>query len=102
MPKVRFSNKAVEDLTSIWRYTVNEWSEKQADEYYEMLITSCNRLLSYSVLLNRSYEEIAENLYGVKAGHHIIFYQPLNEGDIYVVRILHEKMDIKSRLTMKK
>ena len=27
MPKVRYSNKAVEDLTSIWEYTFSEWSE---------------------------------------------------------------------------
>ena len=30
MPKVRYSNKAVEDLTSIWEYTFSEWSESQA------------------------------------------------------------------------
>ena len=38
MPRIRYSNKAVEDLTSIWDYTYTEWSEKQADEYYAMLI----------------------------------------------------------------
>ncbi len=43
MPKVRYSNKAVEDLSSIWEYTFSEWSESQADEYYEMLISACNR-----------------------------------------------------------
>ena len=35
MPKVRYSNKAVEDLSSIWEYTLSEWSETQADEYYD-------------------------------------------------------------------
>ena len=44
MPKVRYSNKAVEDLTSIWEYTLSEWSESQADEYYEMLISACNHV----------------------------------------------------------
>ena len=36
MCKLRFTNKAVEDLSSIWRYTFQEWSEKQADEYKEI------------------------------------------------------------------
>ena len=36
MGKVRFSNMAVEDLTSIWNYTVEKWSEQQADSYYTM------------------------------------------------------------------
>ena len=75
MRKLRFTNKAVEDLSSIWRYTFQEWSEKQADEYYKMLISACNRILGESIVLNRSYDEIAENLYGFKAGHHLIFYR---------------------------
>ena len=50
MPKVRYSNKAVEDLTSIWEYTFSEWSENQADEYYEMLISAFKRLLYPSII----------------------------------------------------
>jgi toxin ParE1/3/4 len=34
MANYKLTNKAVEDLTSIWEYTVKEWSEKQADKYY--------------------------------------------------------------------
>ena len=63
MPKVRYSNKAVEDLTSIWEYTLSEWSESQADEYYEMLISACNRLLYPSSISNRSYDEITDGQY---------------------------------------
>ena len=33
MPKVRYSNKAVEDLSSIWDYTFTQWSENHADRY---------------------------------------------------------------------
>ena len=29
MPKVRYSNKAVEDLSSIWEYTFTQWSENK-------------------------------------------------------------------------
>ena len=98
MPKVRYSNKAVEDLTSIWEYTFSEWSENQADEYYEMLISTCNRLLYPSIISSRSYNEITDGLLGVKAGHHLIFYNILSNDDIMVIRILHEKMDIKRHL----
>ena len=98
MPKVRYSNKAVEDLSSIWEYTFTKWSENQADEYYAMLISACNRLLYPSVISNRSYEEISEGLLGVKAGHHLIFYNILENADVMIIRILHEKMDIKQHL----
>ena len=98
MPKVRYSNKAVEDLSSIWDYTFTQWSENQADEYYTMLISACNRLLYPSVISNRSYEELSEGLLGVKAGHHLIFYNILENDDVMIIRILHEKMDIKQHL----
>jgi toxin ParE1/3/4 len=38
MAKYQLTNKAVEDLTRIWDYTFDKWSEKQADKYYEMLL----------------------------------------------------------------
>ena len=98
MPKVRYSNKAVEDLSSIWDYTFTQWSENQADEYYTMLISACNRLLYPSVISNRSYEELSEGLLGVMAGHHLIFYNILENDDVMIIRILHEKMDIKQHL----
>ena len=98
MPKVRYSNKAVEDLSSIWDYTFTQWSENQADEYYTMLISACNRLLYPSVISNRSYEEISEGLLGVKAGHHLIFYNILENDDVMIIRILHDRMDIKQHL----
>ena len=98
MPKVRYSNKAVEDLSSIWEYTFTKWSENQADEYYAMLISACNRLLYPSVISNRSYEEISEGLLGVKAGHHLIFYNNLENDDVMIIRILHDRMDIKQHL----
>ena len=98
MPKVRYSNKAVEDLTSIWEYTFSEWSENQADEYYELLISACNRVLYRTIISNRSYEEITDGLLGIRVGHHVIFYNIMDNDDVMVIRILHERMDIKRHL----
>jgi len=41
MAEYRLTNQAVEDLNEIWNYTFDEWSEEQADKYYEMLIRFC-------------------------------------------------------------
>lgn len=98
MAKLRFTNKAVEDLTSIWNYTFKTWSGRQADEYYEMLISACRKTLTWRSSPARLYDEIAQDLYGIKAGHHIIFFKLIADGDILVVRILHERMDIKHHL----
>ena len=41
MAKYKLTNKAVDDLTQIWNYTLDKWSESQADKYYYMLLDNC-------------------------------------------------------------
>jgi len=35
MAKYELTNKAVADLNGIWEYTFENWSENQADRYYD-------------------------------------------------------------------
>lgn len=44
MGKFRLSNKALIDLNAIWEYTYTNWSEYQADQYFRMLIETCQGL----------------------------------------------------------
>ena len=39
MNKLIFTNKAVDDLSSIWEYTVRTWSASQAERYYNRRLT---------------------------------------------------------------
>ena len=98
MAKYHLTNKAVEDLTNIWEYTVDAWSERQADDYYNMLIASCHKITENPRLFGLKYEEIAEGLYGYRTNKHIIFYRILADKDILVIRILHQRMDLKHRV----
>lgn len=98
MAKFYFTNKAVEDLSDIWNYTMDEWSEAQADRYYEILISSCRKLAESSIPFGKKYEQIAKDLYGFKTNKHIIFYRTTKEHTIEVVRILHECMDLRSHI----
>ncbi|MDL2211153.1 type II toxin-antitoxin system RelE/ParE family toxin [Bacteroides sp. OttesenSCG-928-M17] len=97
MAKYRITKKAVEDLSDIWNYTLNVWSERQADLYYEMLINFCQEIAE-NPGYGKNYEEIIESLYGFKANKHIIFYRTVSEDEIEIVRILHESMDLKNRI----
>ena len=98
MAKYHLTNKAVEDLSNIWEYTVDTWSERQADDYYNMLIASCQKITENPLLFGLKYEEIAEGLHGYRANKHIIFYRILADEDILVIRILHQRMDLKHRM----
>jgi toxin ParE1/3/4 len=98
MANYRFSKKAVYDLSEIWNYSYNKWSENQADKYYKMLIENCKEIASNPDALGKNYKEITENLKGLKAGRHIIFYRKLEENMVEITRILHEQMDLKSKM----
>ena len=96
MSKYFLSNKAVDDLSKIWDYTYEIWSENQADKYYYELLEDCKEL-SENQNLGRNYIEINLEINGHKSGQHIIFYRTLNEEEIEIVRFLHRRMDLKNR-----
>ena len=100
MAKYKLTNKAVDDLTSIWIYTRDTWSENQADSYYFMLLEYCNEVAS-NPELGKNYSGVTEILFGFKAGRHIIFYRRIGETEIEITRILHEQMDLKNRIKEK-
>ncbi len=97
MAKYFLTNKAVADLDSIWEYTVEAWSEQQADSYYSQLISVCNQIANDSRFHDREYVEIHQGLFSRHCNKHLIFYRIVADNIIEIVRILHERMDIVSK-----
>ena len=97
MAKFYLTNKAVEDLGEIWNYTIETWSENQAEIYYSLLIDSCQALVNKPTQ-GKSYEIVEKNVLGYKTGQHIIFYRIVAEKEIEVIRILHGMMDLKNHV----
>ncbi|UQB70143.1 type II toxin-antitoxin system RelE/ParE family toxin [Epilithonimonas zeae] len=97
MAKYFFANKAIEDLSNIYEYTFQSWSENQADKYYEELIRFC-QMLSENPTIGKNYSEIASDIFGFLANWHIIFYRILNVNEIEITRIIGANMDLKSRI----
>lgn len=97
MAKFHLSNKAVEDLNSIWLYTLETWSEDQADFYYHELVKACQNIANRPTYLDKEYQEIMPGLYGHHIYKHLIFYILVEDG-VEIVRILHERMDFERHL----
>ena len=97
MAKFHLTNKALEDLSKIWEYTYEVWSENQADKYYELLLDAC-RELAKNPKVGKNYDHINPELLGYTANKHIIFYQIISKTEVLIVRILHERMDLENRL----
>jgi len=96
MAKYFLTKKAVEDLSSIWIYTFESWSEKQADIYYQLLVDSFEEI-SNKPSIGKKYFEVYKNLKGLTVGRHIVFYLQ-NDNCIEIIRILHQQMDLKNRI----
>ena len=94
MNKYHITQKAVEDLDSIWEYTLKNWSEKQADIYYHQLTQTFSEIAAKPVQHDRLYAEIQQGLYCRRSGKHLIFYKLNDNHEVVIIRILHEKMDI--------
>ncbi len=97
MAKFRFTNKALDDLIEIWDYTVEVWSENQAEKYYDLIMASCMDLAN-NPQLGKPYDILAINILGYKCGEHIIFYQEILKNEIEIARVLHGMMDLKSKI----
>ncbi len=97
MAKVILRQEAINDLNDIWEYTFEKWSEDQADKYYGMLKLACKKI-GENPELGKEYNDINKNLLGLKSGKHILFYQLITENEIEIIRILHERMDLKNKI----
>jgi len=91
------SKKAVGDIEDIWSSTLKKWSIEQADRYYELII---NEIIftADNYMTGKSIAHIRNGYRVTKIKSHLIFYKKAENDMIEVIRILHQRMDIKSRL----
>jgi toxin ParE1/3/4 len=97
MASFHLTNKAVEDLKEIWNYTVDNWSENQADRYYLLLLDSYQDLADGKAV-GKTCDGVFKGLLGYNIGKHIVFYRRMNSDRVEIARILHERMDLRHRI----
>ena len=95
--KYRISQQAIEDLDKIWIYTLNKWSKEQADRYYDLIIAEID-FIADNYLIGKSAGQTRKNYRVTKIKSHLIFYRKVENEIVEIVRILHQRMDIKKRL----
>ena len=91
------SEKAVEDINNIWIYPVENWSVAQADRYYNLIYDEIKYIVN-NFDMARDFGEIRKSYKCSKVKSHLIFFKKDKMNEIEVVRVLHEKMDVESRL----
>jgi toxin ParE1/3/4 len=97
MPAFRLTAKARADLLEIGRYTQWTWGRDQRNRYLSHLDEALH-LLAQEPDRGRPCDEIRQGYRKYYVGRHVIFYRQAGP-DIEIIRILHERMDIDSRLS---
>jgi toxin ParE1/3/4 len=96
MGKFKFSNDAVKDV-EIWVYTKQIWSIEQADRYYNLIMDEV-AFISINPSFGRDMNCIKEGYRSTKVKSHVIYYKQDDDGVILIVRILHQRMDVETRM----
>jgi toxin ParE1/3/4 len=97
MSEYIISEKALEDINTIWIYTAENWPVEQADRYYNAIIDEIEFIVQ-KFELARDFEKIRKSYKYSKIKSHLIFFKKNKSNEIEVVRVLHERMDIENRL----
>lgn len=96
--KYVISKEASKDLEKIWVYTFENWSQEQADRYFNLIIDEIENIAK-DPLSGKDYNDIRKGYYRSRVKSHFIFYRiNVKKKLIEIVRILHQQMDLESRL----
>ena len=92
--ELRLSPKAEEDLEGIWKFTPDRWSREQTDKYISALADAMSALAEGRAA-GTDCEYILQGYFKFLTGRHAFFYRIRGEC-LDVIRILHQRMDVKS------
>jgi toxin ParE1/3/4 len=96
--KYRISKEALNDLEILWLYTLETWSPEQADRYLNLLMDEIE-YLTVNPKSGKDYSHIRKRYFRSRVKSHFIFYKiNLKYNELEIIRILHQQMDVESRL----
>ncbi len=96
MHKILIRPHARNDIKKIWRYTYDNWGDKQADLYTNALGQVIEEIPGNPEIGNSiGYIRDGYRLYHFK--HHLVIYR-LTLTEIDIVRVLGESMDVQRHL----
>src|SRR3546814_13697282 len=79
------------------RCTQSRWGLRQRNVYLKE-VDQVFRSLAKNPLMGRACDEVREGYRKLPHGAHVIYYKPVGEDELLIVRILHATTDVASRL----
>lgn len=94
----KISHEANRDIENIWVYTFENWSLEQADRYISLILDEIE-YLTKNPHSGKDYSHVRKGYFQSQVKSHFIFYKiNLKDEQIEIIRVLHQRMDIESRL----
>jgi toxin ParE1/3/4 len=98
MTRFVLSPAAIKDIDAIWDYTADTWNERQAHAYVSKIRDACHSLAD-GRSHGRSIDSVRSGYRKLPVGSHFLVYRRIDGNVIDVVRVLHNRMDLPSRLS---
>ncbi len=95
---VKIYKKARRQLIQIWHYTENTWGENQADSYIRGLHRAMENAAGNRLVWRPVIHDELKGVFFIRYKKHYIFFRELSHGELGILDVLHERMDIPSRL----
>ncbi|MBD3266959.1 type II toxin-antitoxin system RelE/ParE family toxin [bacterium] len=95
---IKFHPTARCQLIEIWRYTEKTWNEKQADTYIRGLYQAMENASKHHFMWRPVMHDALKGVFFIRHKKHYIFFRELSNGELGILSVLHECMDIPSRL----
>ncbi len=96
MLKICKQVQAEQDLINIWIYSLQNWSEVQADKYLDQ-INQGIQLIAENPGIGVACEEVRPGYRKYLVNCHLIFYR-VNKETLQIIRVLGQDMDCESHL----
>jgi len=94
----RISGEASQDIENIWLYTFENWSIDQADRYFNLIMNEIE-YIAKNPKSGKDYSKVRAGYFRSRIKSHSIFYKINRKNEeIEIIRILHQQMDVDSRL----
>ncbi len=96
--KYKISREASRDIENIWLYTIEKWSAEQADRYFNLILDEIE-YLAEKPKSGKDYSKVRKEYFRSRIKSHFIFYKINRKNEkIEIIRILHQRLDIETRL----
>ncbi|GAB4146626.1 MAG: type II toxin-antitoxin system RelE/ParE family toxin [Sphingomonadales bacterium] len=92
MAAVRIQQAASHRLDEIYRHTRDRWGAQQAERYLTGLFAAFDQIATHEVMSRPVPAAFGVNGYFFRYERHFVYWRHLDDGDIGIVTILHERM----------